>query len=273
MKRYLVLMIGCLAVALSGARAEVVAYWRFEGGSSSFVKDSGKNGLDLTPMKAQKDGGNFPRQKDLSASGPGSGFYNAESNKSAAQITDEEGGMFRVTDQPALSFTHFTVEMYVNLARSMQKTAGSRMLVGQGVLSKTSGGWGVGVTSEGSSRGARKLMFQFVQQSVGWEGNNVVTVESDIQLKENTDYFIAVELEEAGVVSFYVKDLTNKRSMDSIEKHVKGFTGLNDSTDFFQIGGAAPGGDIRWDGLIDEVRISNECLPESQLLINTPHKP
>jgi hypothetical protein len=89
----------------------------------------------------------------------------------------------------------------------------------------------------------------------------------------DTDYYIGVSFDAANTTSgltFYLQDSTNSGSLQSLST-VHSTTGVFDSTADVLIGSF--NGSVstnRWKGYVDEARISDTVLSQSQLLISVP---
>lgn len=252
-------------------QAATIAYWRFENGSP--LADSGPNSLALTAT------GTAPNTYALPV-GSGQGQYfpatipqTGQTNTAAAQGAGTFGSWlsssYTVADAPAFAIgTAFTVEAFVNLTTG--STSITRTIVGQGV-NETNGSWDLAVTSDSSGLGARNLIFQ---QRTGVGGWSPINVDSNLQLNYGDDYYTAVSIDFANsLATFYLKNLTTGSALQTATAAVNN-AGVYNSTNPLTIGmsGVTPTnpGTSPFSGLIDEVRLSNTNLAQSQLLISVP---
>ena len=252
-KRFLVVA-GVLGLMVAAAQAGTIGYWRFEG--SSFLGDSGPNGLALTTT------GTAPSQLTLPATGAGSTFYDpvpAGANASAANYGTSQTGNFRIADTAAFTVSDFTIEALVNKAA----TSSNVMYVASQ--------W----SNAGSFTNQRSWTFYMTaagEMTVSLNhngGSTSTTIASGLTLDTGDDYYVAASFDlsdQASGLTFYVKNLTDGGAMQTASfGHT--LTALHNSTAYFEIGTYNNSdGSRRWKGLIDEVRLSNEVLPPSQLL-------
>lgn len=253
------------------AESPTVGYWRFEGGPTEFLGSSGTLPLPLT-IEA---GTGEPRQAALSGNDAGAAFSGGK-NRAAARFVGEEGGCFVVEPNDALHLQEFTVEALINLAGGNSDSK-NQVIVASGAFDESGGSWMLSVTGETSSRGARHLVFSYQFAPGPWATENRVAIDSGLQLKKDTDYFVAVAFNAAdssknGLV-FYLQDLTNKSAMETVFRpHPNEASAVVANGEGLRIGNLKAQ-KISWDGLIDEVRVSNRLLSESELLINQPAFP
>ncbi len=248
-------------------------YYRFES-APGFAKDQ-LNKLNLTLSYSSGSG---PVQHTLPATGAGSKFPRASTivqrdNASAAKLVSANGDGFSASDYANLpsGATPFTIEAFVNLA-SAGAGGTFRTIAAHGATSpSTYFAWHLVVTGEGSSQGPRRLIFQFSDNGQG-AGGSYDTLNSGFTLQPGVDYYVAVAFNPTDTSSagttFYFKDLTNNGPLQTSKKtHSR--TSVFNPYASFTVGKGWPGNS--WDGLIDEVRVSNRGRPlPHQLLINQP---
>ena len=96
-------------------------------------------------------------------------------------------------------------------------------------------------------------------------------VQSDLPaLEVNKDYYVAASFDptdQASGLTFYVQDLTASGTLQSTSVG-HSVDSLYDSTARLYVGTYNNDSSRRWKGLIDEVRFSDEVLPESRLLVS-----
>jgi len=210
--------------------------------------------------------GSGPLQVVLPAGGPGSAFprkltFQSATNERAASFQVANSDYFNHADSDLLpsGTTPFTVEAFVNLASG---GAGGlfRTIAAHGA-SGTNLGWQFIVTGEGSGQGPRRLLLQFTT-----DGTNTTldTMNSGFTLETGVDYYVAVAVNPADTtasgVTFYIKNLTAGGPLQvSNRTHTR--TTVFDSSSTLRVG-------MGWDGLLDEVRITNQALAAPSLLIN-----
>ena len=252
MKRFLA-AVAVLGLVAAAAQAGTIGYWRFEG--SDFLGDSGPDGLALTTT------GTAPSQLTLPATGAGSMFYDpvpAGANVSAANFGTSQAGNFRIADTAALTVSDFTIEALVNRAATSANPMfiASQWSTATGFSNQRS--WSLYIDAAGQ-----------LIVALSSSGSTASTFVSGMTLALNTDYYVGASFDlsdQADGLTFYVKNLTDGGAMQTVS-FAHTLSALHNSTARFEIGTYnSSQGDRRWKGVIDEVRLSNEVLPPSQLL-------
>jgi mono/diheme cytochrome c family protein len=188
-----------------------------------------------------------------------------------AAIMSLEGGQnrFEVPDHEALPNGDFAIESYV-LLRSVDESAGVRTIAAKWSGKGGAPGWGFGVTGKKSRRKPQTLVLQIYGRKLdGSFGEEALFSDQNIQL--NRPYYLAVSVKLArdgrpGEAAFYVKDLSNDDEPLLIARLPHQVTGGFENKEPFTIGGRAPEKGGKFDGLIDDVRLSNAALGVDQLL-------
>jgi len=178
------------------------------------------------------------------------------------------GQLFQMSNAAALPAGDFTIEAYLVL-RSVYETGGVRVLAANGTGDERSPGWSFGVTGKQSRRKPQTLVLQLVGKNA--QGQLVhEPLFSDQHLQLNKPYYVgaAVRLagENAGSVTFYLKDLANDDEPLLSASVSHSIAGEYRSGLPLTIGGRAAPSTSRFDGLIDDVRLSDEALPADRLL-------
>jgi mono/diheme cytochrome c family protein len=174
----------------------------------------------------------------------------------------------RMANHRSLSQGDFTVEATIVL-RSLYPDASVRTIVSQWNSNSKHPGWAFGVTSTKSGHAPRNLILQLVgDPAKGGAGYEVIA--SNLRPELNTPYHlsVAVKIGETGQtgVRFTLQEL--KPGAPLLTSHaVHKVTAKYRSAVPLLIGGRATSKNHRWDGLIDDVRISNVALPLDQLLL------
>lgn len=253
--------VALLSATASLGRAETIGYWRFESGAN-FLKDSGPNGLDLSVS-----GSPAPVFLALPEAGSGSAFddpipQTGQDNDGAANFGNATtGGWLSHADAVSFLLHDFTVEVYFN--RDQNGTSPS--LVSQYNSTGNLRSWLFGVRREASYD--NKLFLQLSSA-----GGTPISIDSTFSASNlDHDYYAAVSFDESehtGGVTFYLKDLTAGTPLQ-VETRNHTLASLFDSSADFTIG-AVTGGGNRFPGVIDEVRLSNSILGESELLVSVP---
>ncbi|MEM6639956.1 MAG: Ig-like domain-containing protein [Pseudomonadota bacterium] len=239
--------------------AGVGHYWRFE--QSGFLADSlGSAALTTFGSPAQVSvpdglrGVDFPAILDVTAGGPNGDAGSLDGN-SGFQTVVSSG----TTD-------NFTIEALVNFD---ELTGGfARTIAGANRNSNINDwAWHLQVRVDGAFGtvpGELSLIFN--------TDTGVAPLGSDIVLTPGVDYYVAVSFDLAGGQAvFYVQDLTNGTPLQ-LATVAHSVTSV-DPSDTFYIGG--PGFLCLFcaDGLIDEVRLSDAVLAQSELLISNAINP
>ncbi len=262
---------GCfaLAVVASPLYAGTIGYYRFESGD--VTGDSSGNGRTLTLAGAS---GSAPLSYLLPSTGAGSAFSDPIPQTGAANGYGIQGTGATQNFQKYYTLADtaigsaLTVESYVNLSNTDNTT---KIIASQGA-NGTNGSWAFLATSEASGQGARRLLFQFASTAGTWGSNGLDSINSGISLTVGHDYYVAVAVNfsdlTASGVTFYVQDLTLGSALQIVSK-THTVTTLYDSASAISIGVDGFGAST-WQGTLDEVRLSDSQLSQSQLLISVP---
>jgi len=183
-------------------------------------------------------------------------------------ITDgEKSTPPMLEDTSQLPTGDFTIEAVVQLD-SLYADATVRTIASQWDSDTTHPGWAVGVTSTKSGYTPRN----FILQLVGNDASGKLTYEvvpSGIHLELNRPYAVAcrVELKETGErgVRFTVQDLSDDASepKHAAVKHSV-VSGIKNSQPFI-LGGRAKQSRHRWNGTLDNVRLTAGLIPDAAL--------
>ncbi len=260
---------GSLLCVPAIAQNPTVGYWRFEDGAKGFLADSGSLSIPLVVEARMGE----PQQVTLPQSGAGSTFLRATNHSAALFVDKNEANLHAEAKEELLHLQEFTAEALVHL-RTANEDAKGQVIVASGAFDESGGSWMLSITGETSPRGARHLMFAYQFAPGPWATENRVAIDSGLQLKMNTDYFVAVAFNAADTaksgLAFYLQDLTNKAALETaFRSHPQEATSVEANQEGLRIGNLKSQ-KTGWDGLIDEVRVSNRQLAESELLINAP---
>ena len=236
--------------------ADTLGYWRFEN-TPGFLADSGPGGRTLSTA------GTAPTSTTLAGGALGSSFPNPiPQTKDANGIgaTFSSGGRFRIADEAALYSNTFSAELY--LAASSYNTS-TKSLVGQWNATGSQRAWLFSVSST-----------QIPALLLSTTGGDTITVTSGLPaLQVNKDYYLAVTVDlsdaTADGITFYMQNLTDGDPLlvDG-QAHLDTATSIKNSTAGLTIG-STDQPSSPFTGLIDEVRVSNVKLSQSELL-NVP---
>ena len=250
------MMVGLMVLACGGAAsASVIGYWRFEN-SSSLGTDSGPNELDLTVF------GTPGSVTVASGTDPGANFpnplpQNGLVNERGVELYGSWQDHFYLENSSDLSVsTQVTAELFFNQSTTPGSTPTG--LVGHWRGDPNQRSWALGVNSN---------LNPIFGTSANGDARTIQGATSlDIAL--NTDYYLAA-VYNAGSVTFYLKDLTDESNPLQTQTVTGYHTALHSANHRFYVGGVAWDTDafVALNGVMDEARMSNTALDESQLLI------
>lgn len=198
----------------------------------------------------------------------------ATSSKAANIIGDNAISTFQTSTADGLPAEDFTIEAVIEL-RSLYADANVRTIVSHWNGDTSHRGWNFGVTSTKSGYKPRNLILQLVGGTPRKSGTDKPTYEviaSNLRPELNRPYYVAVSVDvdtpsESGV-TFFMKDLSKPEAPLETASAPHGVIG-DFHTDLKLVIGDRDGKRrSRWDGLIDDVRVSRERLSVEQLLIN-----
>ncbi|MEO6787479.1 MAG: DUF1549 domain-containing protein [Chthoniobacteraceae bacterium] len=192
----------------------------------------------------------------------------------AAQIMpDTAQDRLIVPSDPAFPRGDFTIEAFINL-KSVYLTGAVRTIVSKWSGKKGHPGWSLGVTGKGSRNKPQSLVLQLCGDKPWKPTDPVEPIFSGLHIDIGKPYFIAVSVNlddatEKGI-TFYAKDLTNDdEPMQSVQLAHSVTSGIaNDAP--LVIGGLPAGTGNQFDGLIDDVRLSDTALRAEDLLVTSP---
>ncbi len=162
----------------------------------------------------------------------------------------------------------FTIEAYVVL-RSIYDSGNVRVIASSWDGSLKNQGWSFGVTGKGSRRKPQTLVIQLI----GPDAKGQIIEQalfSDHTIDLNKPYYLAASVKFAregqpGSVDFFVKDMTNDDEPLLTATVPNQIVGGLQSKYPITIGGKLNRNDARFDGLIDDVRITQSALTDQQL--------
>lgn len=166
----------------------------------------------------------------------------------------------------------FTIEAHIFL-KSIFESGEVRTVASTWNSNRQEAGWAFGVTGKGSRRKPQTLVVQlFGRKPSGEFGED--TVFSDQHLQLNKPYYVAAAVKlatatERGTVTFYLKDLSNDDEPLLIANVEHGVSGGLVRQKPMGIGSQSDGTGGGFDGLIDDVRLSNTALAVDQLLFTS----
>lgn len=264
----------CATGLASAVQAATVGYWRFE--AVGILADSGPNNVSLYQFNHPTTGNlnPLPIHYALPATGSGSGFTiggvnngHAIQGAGTAQSFNHRQLGADISAFDGNLTSAFTFEAFVNL--SFTNAGNTSVLAGQGANATSGASWAIAVSGESASLGTRNIIFQ-IDPSGGWGGTGFQTLDSNLALELNKDYYLAVtaNFSDTSVsgITIYLKDLSDPAApLQSIGLAHTGTIGASDQP--LSLGALSTGGSP-WYGLIDEVRISDAALAPQDLLVN-----
>ena len=169
----------------------------------------------------------------------------------------------------------FTIEATV-LLKSLYPDATVRTIVSQWNNNHQQRGWSLGITSTKSAYQPRNLILQLIgDRRQGVSGYEVIA--SGLRPELNKPYYVAVTVDVSDTtktgVTFYLKDLSQPGAELQVAHVPHKATGHFRGSTPLVIGGRHGVSGHRWDGLIDDLRISKTRLPANQLLIQQQLEP
>ncbi|HEY5313760.1 MAG TPA: DUF1553 domain-containing protein [Pirellulales bacterium] len=187
-----------------------------------------------------------------------------------AAVCDPDGPQraFQVPPAEPLPPGDFTVEAFV-LPRSIYPTGEVRTIAATWDGNSRRAGWLFGITGKGSRRKPQTLVLQVYGDKLGGTfGEEAIFSDQHIQLDKPYYLAAAVRLaaEGPGSVTFYVKDLSNDDEPLLVAKVPHAITGGLSGRQSLGIGSRSLAHRGFFDGLIDDVRLSDAALGVDQLL-------
>ncbi|MFH1500243.1 MAG: LamG domain-containing protein [Verrucomicrobiota bacterium] len=275
----LAILVSATGLATS-VQAATIGHWSFE--QDALLSDSGPNNIGLYQFNHPTTGlqNSLPTQIALPATGAGSAFpryVNGATNGHAIQGAGttlsfnhrQLGADISAHDTNLTSALSF--EAFVNLSNT--NGGNPSVLAGQGVNSGSAGSWALSVTGESAGLGTRNIIFQ-MDPSGGWGGAGFQTLDSNLVLDLNKDYYIAVTADfsdNTTGITIYLKDLGDPEAV--LQSATIAHSGTIAGTSEPLAIGASPTGGTPWYGLIDEVRLSDTKLGVQDLLVNQTQIP
>ena len=199
----------------------------------------------------------------------------AATKSSAARIVgDNPSSTLKTTSADKLPDGDFTIEAIIQLD-SLYPDANVRTIVSHWNGDTSHRGWNFGVTSTKSGYKPRNLILQLVGGEPRQAGTDKPTYEviaSNLRPELNRPYYVAVSVDVDAVsedgITFFMKDLSFQNSPLQTATVPHGVMGDFKSDLKLVIGDRDGTRRSRWDGLIDNVRVSRARLTPDQLLIN-----
>ncbi|WP_068137603.1 DUF1553 domain-containing protein [Roseimaritima ulvae] len=175
---------------------------------------------------------------------------------------------FSIPAEPRLDAENFTFEAIFQL-RSVYSSGAVRTLGAKMARIDSRSGWLFAISGKGSRRKPQSPVLQIFGLNAQGKAQEVVLF-SDHHLELNKPYYAAVSVRMAqpdtpGVVRFHLKDLSNDDEPLSTVEFPNPLVSMTLNHDPLTVGSGRNGD--RFDGLIDEVRLSNRVLEKPELLL------
>ncbi|MEM0924605.1 MAG: DUF1553 domain-containing protein, partial [Planctomycetota bacterium] len=177
--------------------------------------------------------------------------------------------LLSISHHPLLDTQDFTVEAFFQV-RTVAESGAVRTVLAKAAPNQSRDGWKFGVTGKGSRRKPQTLVIQmFGKRADGTVGEAALFSDQHVAL--DTPYYAAVSFRSAGVdrpgeATFFLKDLSNDDEPISIARVSHPIVGGFNSGTPLTLGGVAGSADTRFDGLLDDIRITGEALTFEDLL-------
>jgi hypothetical protein len=239
-------------LAFETASAATIGYWRFEGDFTNQAGTLAGSGGDLTVS-----GGISTTA--LAGTGRTSDFFNPIPQTGAANGSTAAGfstsRRLETEDSTAFDLSaddEFTIEAMINAS----STSGVQVIAGQWLAIDGQRSWlfvldDTQLRLRVSSNGISSELYLSTAAGLG-------------SISVNTDYYVAASFSTTGV-TLYLQDLTNGGDLKSQDFEVT-LTGIVNPTSPFTIGAYSSNNSSPFSGYIDEVRLSNVALSQSELL-------
>ncbi len=190
----------------------------------------------------------------------------------AAVITP--GGVqarFQVPENAKLPDQQFTLEAFVYL-KSVFEDGTVRTIASHWNGDTKANGWAFGVTGKKSAYKPQSLVLQLWGKDAA-DKAAYEAIFSGFVMQLNRPYYVAVSVNvtDAGEkgVTFYLKDLADDEEPMQVYSTTHKVVKMPTARGPFTIGGTAGKQERTWDGMIDDVRLSDIALPQKQLLMTT----
>lgn len=189
----------------------------------------------------------------------------------AARINENEKTLWRVPYADSFPEKDFTIEAIIQLD-TLYPSANVRTIVSQWNGSTTHPGWNFGVTSEKSGYQPRNLILQLIGKVPGQDKPQYEVIPSNLRPELKKPYYVAVsvDVDDTGHtgVRFYMKDLSKPTAPVQAAFATHKAIGDYRSKLGIVFGDRDGTQRSRWNGLIDNVRISRKVLSLEELAIH-----
>ncbi|SFJ50514.1 DUF1549 domain-containing protein [Planctomicrobium piriforme] len=183
----------------------------------------------------------------------------------------ENSERFLISNDARLSVDDFTVEAFFQI-RSVYDSGEVRTLASKLTPNRMGSGWLLGITGKTSRRKPQTLVLQLFGKDADGKSQEALFF-SDHHLELNKPYYAAASVHlarpgEPGNVTFFVKDLSNDDEPLLTITSALTLVSLDGNDAPLALGSRGESGGY-FDGLLDDVRLSNDALAAGQLLISS----
>jgi hypothetical protein len=199
----------------------------------------------------------------------------ATTSSLAANVNGENAATtFKTESAKGLPDEDFTIEAVIHLS-SLYPDANVRTIVSHWNGDTAHRGWNFGVTSTKSAYKPRNLILQLIGGRPRQSGTDKPTYEviaSNLHPELNRPYYVAVSVDvddpNGSGITFFMKDLSDSDAALQTASVTHKVIGDFSSDLKLVIGDRDGNRRSRWDGLIDNVRVSRNRLKDDELWIN-----
>ena len=188
-----------------------------------------------------------------------------------AALFERESGQMRlqVPDNHLMPQFDFTVEAFI-LLRSSDHGGALRTIVSRWDGRQNQPGWSLGIAGKKSDYPSQSLVLELIGDPAEDGVAGYEAIPSGISIELEKPYYISVsvrlgDISDSGV-AFYVKELSPGATLHAAHIPHK-ITATHQSNLPLIIGARDPEKHLVWDGLIDDVRLSNRALKPDELLL------
>lgn len=247
--------VAAITISTAATEAATVGYWNFE--AETFANaDVGPNSLTLNTAGTGTTRVASPFTNPIPQTDA--------PNEWAASF-DGSGNLLTQATGTTLNVQSFTIEAFIFADAS--PTDDNMYISSRWLASNGQRSWALGrATRESNTPGGTQNGLYLL---VSGDGNETHIVGSGFVLDEKKQYYVAASFDHSSNtddVTFYIQNLTDGGSLQSVTFSSGRTTVNNPSNSPVQIGSFSTSSGL-WNGLIDEVRLSNTVLSENQLLI------
>lgn len=254
------------AVAMADRIDRLVAQQRSPGSevNQQIIEAAVRTAFGRAPADAERNAGR------LFLSGKEPATDESSPPVTAAHIQGGQSGLWQVEQPGSFPQHDFTVEAIIELT-SLYPDATVRTIVSHWDGENAHPGWSFGVTSTRSAYEPRNLILQLVGTTSGAETLKYEVIPSGLRPELNRRYYAAVSVDiddpsPAGI-TFYLRDLSQPDAPLQTASVAHTVTGGYRPDVHPVVGDRDSRRRSRWDGRLDDVRVSSAALKADELLI------